>query len=221
MKTTLLSLASLALFFAPPSAKSAIILSDSALPPPHSFISNPPAAGFTSGFNNNYTNSLGQQFQSASAFVLDQIVIYTGAAVPAAFNFTLHIEKFASNAITSTRTSVSTQTGTSKVIHSGNRYLTFDIENVAIEANTMYGFRLTIDAAAPTHYFQLTTDTKSAYSAGATYYITNPSTAPVVHSYSNDLVFHLVAIPEPAHLLLLGGGLLLLVANRRRRTHCA
>lgn len=159
---------------------------------------------------------VGQTFMVSTGFTLDQIVLFTpGASAGTDRPFTLTIESFATNSVTSARTTVSTQAGVLPHLGSGNRYVSFTLDTpVSIAANQTYGFRLSFDDPGAQNSMTFSYTLSTAYGNGTAYQI-NYATSSDPSALNSDMAFYLV--PEPSIAALAGLGLLCLVWLGHRR----
>jgi hypothetical protein len=159
---------------------------------------------------------LGQTFTVEEAFDLSSLVIYTPGASPTTVEraFTLTIESFANSSVTSTRTTVSAQSGVLQNMGSGNQYVTFTLDTpVHIAANTVYGFRLGFDTEDASSLLVLSY--QGTYAGGVGYQI-DYSVSSTPSAVANDVGFYLVAVPEPSAAALLTFGAVGIAGLRRR-----
>lgn len=159
---------------------------------------------------------VGQTFAVAESFTLDEIVLFTpgASATSTNRNFTLIIESFATNSVTSARTTVSSQTGVLPHLGSGNRYVSFSLDTpVVINTNITYGFRLSFDDPNAVNSMTFFYTLQTAYPNGTAYNI-NYSSSSTPAALNSDMAFYLV--PEPSVFSLAGLGLLCLFLFQRR-----
>jgi len=188
-----------------------------------------------------YERGVSQSFYSgASAVTFDKITFKTGgSAVPsqlkdnASAAFTLSIYSVSSaSALPSSGNLLSSQAGTFAGFASGYatasgsitgtafNYITFDIENIALNANTYYAVVLAFDQSGTGYNIAMANNGTNTYYTSGTGAIAENGGS---WTTSSDLYFYAQAVPEPgaAQAVLLGAAFLGALRFVRRRIFIA
>lgn len=176
----------------------------------------------------NGRRDVGQSFYAGSGFTLDSITFQLASnAAPQAgalgAAFTLSVYEVASaSAFPTAGTAISTQTGTLTGLTGTSadfsKYVTFDMDNIALTAGKYYTVMLAFDAVAVNRSLVwMVSGSSSTYPAGQCIITTDGTT----FTANNDLLFYVTGVPEPGTISLLGAGAaLFLLTSRRKARMC-
>jgi hypothetical protein len=229
MKAPLLLTSALALLASTVLSSATVLVSLDTAAPTDYFANSTAAAGGIQWRNDtvNGRRDVGQSFFTPTALTLEKFTLqFTADASPGAgasnAAFTLSLYQVASaSAVPTAGTAILTETGVLPTFQSSDmgKYITFDMANTALAANSYYALILTFNtqAAAENIIFRIS-NTPASYPGGQAIISTDGTT---FSSYSTgaDFVFYATAVPEPGTVALAVVAFVSLVPVLRRKLH--